>query len=178
MTKNSNDPVEQKSHTQKPGRQIFSGHRFSPKKTSAVYENTSPRSCLRWKPTGKIFTTVGLKWIPTGKMFTDSTTKVGSEPPNGSNEDITNPYECEETLNAPFLKEKKAPAYISSGLGYQLMTPRTISSGLYFNPSPSFAQPVLVAAVQEPIVSTGTPSSTRIDQDTPSTSTSQTIKEA
>ncbi|GKB21792.1 hypothetical protein Tco_0855715 [Tanacetum coccineum] len=94
-TKNSNDPVEQKSHTQKPGRQIFLGHRFSPKKTSAVYENTSPRFCLRWKPTCKIFTTFGLKWIPTGKMFTDSTTKVGNEPPNGSNKDITNPYECE-----------------------------------------------------------------------------------
>ncbi|GKA52818.1 hypothetical protein Tco_0746133 [Tanacetum coccineum] len=43
--------------------------------------------------------------------------------------------------------------------------------GLLFNPSPS------VAVVQEPIVSTGTPSSTRIDQDTPSTSTSQTTQE-
>ncbi|GKC73412.1 hypothetical protein Tco_1119295 [Tanacetum coccineum] len=32
-------------------------------------------------------------------MFTDSTTKVDSEPLNGSNEDITNPYECEQTLN-------------------------------------------------------------------------------
>nr|GEU36360.1 hypothetical protein [Tanacetum cinerariifolium] len=48
----------------------------------------------------------------------------------------------------------------------------------YFNPSPSVVQPVLVAAVQEPVVSTGTPSSTRIDQDTPSTSTSQTTQEA
>nr|GEU38603.1 hypothetical protein [Tanacetum cinerariifolium] len=38
-------------------------------------------------------------WIPTGKMFTDCTTKVDSEPPNGSNEDITNPYECNHTLN-------------------------------------------------------------------------------
>ncbi|GJT75893.1 hypothetical protein Tco_1042618 [Tanacetum coccineum] len=32
-------------------------------------------------------------------MFTDSTTKVDSEPPNGSNDDITNPYECDQTLN-------------------------------------------------------------------------------
>ncbi|GJY29883.1 hypothetical protein Tco_0405650 [Tanacetum coccineum] len=39
----------------------------------------------------------------------------------------------------------------------------------YFNPSPSVVQPVLVAVIQEPIVLTGTPSSTRIDQDTPST---------
>ncbi|GJX92645.1 hypothetical protein Tco_0347231 [Tanacetum coccineum] len=41
-TRNSNKPVDQKSHTQKPGRQIFTGHRFSPNKTSAVYEKTSP----------------------------------------------------------------------------------------------------------------------------------------
>ncbi|GKD48446.1 hypothetical protein Tco_1277422 [Tanacetum coccineum] len=39
----------------------------------------------------------------------------------------------------------------------------------YFNPSPSVVQHVLVAVVQEPVVSTATPSSTRIDQDTPST---------
>ncbi|GJV40877.1 hypothetical protein Tco_1419317 [Tanacetum coccineum] len=51
-TKNSNKPVDQKSYTQKPGRQIFTGHKFSPNKTSAVYEKTSPRSDLRWKPTG------------------------------------------------------------------------------------------------------------------------------
>ncbi|GJV25186.1 hypothetical protein Tco_1377881 [Tanacetum coccineum] len=98
-----------------------------------------------------------------------------------------------------------APEHISPGLGHQLMTPGTISSGLvpqppsptpnvpptkndwdsvfcpmfdeYFNPSPSVAQPVLVAVVQEPVVSTGTPSSTRIDQDTPSTSTSQITQE-
>nr|GEX95999.1 hypothetical protein [Tanacetum cinerariifolium] len=38
-------------------------------------------------------------WIPTGKMFTDYTTKVDSEPLNGSNDDITNPYECDQTLN-------------------------------------------------------------------------------
>ncbi|GJV36201.1 hypothetical protein Tco_1408678 [Tanacetum coccineum] len=40
---------------------------------------------LMWKPTGKIFKTVGLRWVPTGKIFTSSTTKVDSEPTNGSN---------------------------------------------------------------------------------------------
>nr|GEW82566.1 hypothetical protein [Tanacetum cinerariifolium] len=73
-----------------------------------------------------------------------------------------------------------------SGPGPQLLTPGTISSGLvpqplsptpnvppikndwdtlfcpmfdeYFNPLPSVAQPVLVAAIQEPVVSTSTPS--------------------
>ncbi|GKF36868.1 hypothetical protein Tco_0113626 [Tanacetum coccineum] len=57
------------------------------------------RSCLRWKPTGKIFKTVGLRWVPTGKIFISSTTKVDSDPTNGSDEDITNQYECEQTLD-------------------------------------------------------------------------------
>ncbi|GKA83918.1 hypothetical protein Tco_0805513 [Tanacetum coccineum] len=71
-TRNSNKPVDQKSHTQKPGRQIFTGHRFSPNKTSAVYEKTSPRSDL---------------------------SKVDSEPPHGSNVDIPNIHECKQTLD-------------------------------------------------------------------------------
>ncbi|GJT36667.1 hypothetical protein Tco_0927086 [Tanacetum coccineum] len=58
-----------------------------------------PKAQLWWKPTGKIFKTVGLKWIPTGKIFTSSTTKVDSEPTNGSNDDITNQYECKQTLD-------------------------------------------------------------------------------
>nr|GEU51987.1 retrovirus-related Pol polyprotein from transposon TNT 1-94 [Tanacetum cinerariifolium] len=57
------------------------------------------RSCLRWKPTSKIFKTVGLRWVPTGRILTSSTTKVDSEPLNGSNADITNQYECEQTLD-------------------------------------------------------------------------------
>ncbi|GJX21757.1 hypothetical protein Tco_0226202 [Tanacetum coccineum] len=80
-TRNNTKPVEPKSHTQKPSRQIAIGQRFSPKKSSAVHEKpNTPRSCLRWKPTGRIFKIAGLRWIPTGKMFTDNTTKVDSEP--------------------------------------------------------------------------------------------------
>ncbi|GKD06252.1 hypothetical protein Tco_1181226 [Tanacetum coccineum] len=71
-TTNSNKPVDQKSHTQKPGRQIFIGHRFSPNTTSAVYEKTSPRSDL---------------------------SKVDSEPPHGSNVDIHNIHACKQTLD-------------------------------------------------------------------------------
>ncbi|GJT80622.1 hypothetical protein Tco_1054964 [Tanacetum coccineum] len=93
-TRNSNKPVDQKSHTQKPGRQILKGHRFSPNKTSAVYEKTSPRSDLRWKTTGRIFKSVGLRWIPTGKLFDSCTSKIDSEPPHGSNVDIPNIHEC------------------------------------------------------------------------------------
>ncbi|GJZ95112.1 hypothetical protein Tco_0667315 [Tanacetum coccineum] len=93
-------PIEQMSIAKKPERQVPKGHRFSIKKTSSVHEKIMiPRSCLRWKHTGRIFKTPGLRWVPTRKIFTSSTIKIDSEPPNGSNEDITNPYECEQTLN-------------------------------------------------------------------------------
>ncbi|GKB27541.1 hypothetical protein Tco_0866942 [Tanacetum coccineum] len=92
-------PVEQTSFAKKPERQIPKRHRSSIKKTSVVHEKTmTPRSCLRWKPTGKLFKTVGLKWIPTRKIFTSSTTKVDSDPTNGSDEDITTQYECNKHL--------------------------------------------------------------------------------
>ncbi|GJY33275.1 hypothetical protein Tco_0417744 [Tanacetum coccineum] len=98
-TINSNKPVDQKCHTQKPGRHIFTGHRFSPNMTFAVYEKTSSRSDLRWKPTGRIFKSVVLRWIPTGKLFDSCTSKVDSEPPHGSNVDIHNIHACKQTLD-------------------------------------------------------------------------------
>ncbi|GKE85753.1 hypothetical protein Tco_1559495, partial [Tanacetum coccineum] len=110
-------------HTQKPGRQIAIGQRFSPTKSSAVHKKpNTPRSCLRWKPTGRSLKIAGLRWIPTGKMFTDNTTKVDNEPPNGSNDDITNPYECDQTLNLSAclsLQQHMASADNASGLAAQ-----------------------------------------------------------
>ncbi|GJR56971.1 hypothetical protein Tco_1499133 [Tanacetum coccineum] len=52
-----------------------------------------------WKPTGKIFTSVGLRWIPTGKLFESCISKVDSEPPHGSNVDIPNIHACKQTLD-------------------------------------------------------------------------------
>nr|GFA89567.1 retrovirus-related Pol polyprotein from transposon TNT 1-94 [Tanacetum cinerariifolium] len=46
-----------------------------------------------------MFKTVGLIWVPTGKIFASSITKVDSEPLIGSNVDITNQYECKQTLD-------------------------------------------------------------------------------
>ncbi|GKE73412.1 hypothetical protein Tco_1535453 [Tanacetum coccineum] len=78
---------------------IFTGHKFYPNKTSAVYEKTSPRSDLRWKPTGRIFKSVGLRWIPTGKTFDSCTGKVDNEHTHGSNIDIPNIHVCKQTLD-------------------------------------------------------------------------------
>ncbi|GJR66607.1 hypothetical protein Tco_0012672 [Tanacetum coccineum] len=113
-------------------RKIAIGQRFSPKKSSAMHEKPNTlRSCLRWKPTGRIFKIAGLRLIPTGKMFTDNTTKFNSEPPNGSNDDITNPYECDQTFNvsacttnlsavqASLFNDKMAFVHISSSLALQ-----------------------------------------------------------
>ncbi|GJZ89635.1 hypothetical protein Tco_0661417 [Tanacetum coccineum] len=99
-TRNNIKPVEMITNVIKPKRWISKGYRISQNKSFVVHEKpNTPRSCLRWKPTGRIFKIAGLRCIPTGKMFTDSATKVDSEPPNGLNDDITNPYECDQTLN-------------------------------------------------------------------------------
>ncbi|GKA38814.1 hypothetical protein Tco_0731365 [Tanacetum coccineum] len=68
-------------------------------KCPAVYEKTSPRSDLRWKPTGRILKSVGLRWIPTGKLFDSCTSKDDSEPTLGSNVDIPNIHESKQTLD-------------------------------------------------------------------------------
>ncbi|GKA04663.1 hypothetical protein Tco_0683783 [Tanacetum coccineum] len=120
-TRNSNKPVDQKSHTQQPGRQIFTGHRFSPNKTSVMYEKTSLRSDLRWKPTGRIFKYVVLRWIPIGKLFDSYTSKVDNEPPHGSNVDIPNIHECNSepphgsNVDIPNIHECKQTLDVSAG---------------------------------------------------------------
>nr|GFA40043.1 reverse transcriptase domain-containing protein [Tanacetum cinerariifolium] len=126
-TRNINKPVKPKSHTQKPDRQIVIGQRFSLNKPSTVREKpNTPRSCLRWIPTGRIFKTAGLRWIPTGNMFTDSTTKVDSEALNGSNEDIINPYECKQSLDrkstsaTPTMTEETIRQLITEGVAAAL----------------------------------------------------------
>ncbi|GJV29464.1 hypothetical protein Tco_1385912 [Tanacetum coccineum] len=58
----------------------------------------TPRSCLRWKPTGRIFSNVHLRWVPTGRLFNYCTGKVDSEPTHGSNVDIPHIHACKQTL--------------------------------------------------------------------------------
>ncbi|GJX96059.1 retrovirus-related pol polyprotein from transposon TNT 1-94 [Tanacetum coccineum] len=190
-TRNSNKPVEPKIHTQKPSKQIVTGHRFSPNKYSDVHEKTNtPRSCLRWIPTGRIFNTVGLRWVPTGKIFTSSTTKVECEPPNGSNENITNPYKCDQTLNvhagpAPQRKERtcapppSTPYVPPSRTDWDILFQPLFDQLL--NPQPSIdpLAPKVIALNVEVVAlaraeSIGSPSSTTVDQDAPSPCNSQT----
>nr|GEV46711.1 hypothetical protein [Tanacetum cinerariifolium] len=80
-TPKRNKPVEQIIVSNKQERQIPTGHSFSIQKTS-----------------------VGLRWVPTRRILTSSTTKVYSDPLNGSNADITNQYECEQILDVSAVK--------------------------------------------------------------------------
>ncbi|GJW16860.1 copia protein [Tanacetum coccineum] len=179
-TRNSIKLVEQISNAKKPERWISKGYRFSPNKSFAVHEKTKTlRSYLRWKLTGRIFKTVGLRWIPTVKLFASSTIKVDSESPHGSDKDITNLHECIQTLDV-----SACTLNLDTGLAPQLLTPGYISSGLVQNPSsstpyppPSVVSHVLPATVLISTDTIGTPSSTIIDQDAPSASTSPTIEE-
>ncbi|GJX94847.1 hypothetical protein Tco_0349433 [Tanacetum coccineum] len=81
-------------------KEIFTGHRFSPNKTSDVYEKTSHRSDLRWKPTGRIFQIVVIRWIPTESYSDSAQARFDSEPHIGSNVDIPNIHECKQTLDS------------------------------------------------------------------------------
>ncbi|GJX84962.1 hypothetical protein Tco_0335736 [Tanacetum coccineum] len=70
-----------------------------------------------------------------------------------------------------------ASEQFSSGPGPKLLTLGTISSGLYLNPSPCVDHQVPIIIALDLAISTGKPSSTTIDQDAPSLSTSQTTQE-
>ncbi|GJX81555.1 hypothetical protein Tco_0331036 [Tanacetum coccineum] len=52
---------------------LDNGHKVSPNKSSDVHEKTNtPRSYLKWIPTGRIFNTYGAYVFPTEKKFTSS----------------------------------------------------------------------------------------------------------
>nr|GEU36964.1 hypothetical protein [Tanacetum cinerariifolium] len=194
-SRNNIKPTNRIPNVNKPERWISKGCRFSRNKSFVVHEKPNTlKSCLRWKPTGRIFKIVGLRWIPTGKMFTDNITKVDSEPPNGLNDDITNPYECDQTLISlsgstsnwslnVYEMVKLTPGYISSGLMQNLVSPTPYIPPSkkdyeilfqpvfdeYFNPSSHAVSPDLaVVAAPRAADSAGSPSSTTIDQDVPS----------
>ncbi|GKA88630.1 hypothetical protein Tco_0810394 [Tanacetum coccineum] len=198
QTTSKNKPIEQISVAKKPERQIPKGHRFSIKKTTVVHEKTmTPRFCLRRKPTGKIFKTVGFRWIPTGKIFDSSTTKVDNEPTNGLNDDITNPYECAQNLNGfkEFKSDKQAMTsdHNSSELGIHdhsnepsssKLVPKVVPSADTTDPSKQVLD-LLFGPLYDEFFNAGTssvnksssPTDNSKQQDTPPSATAQSTTE-
>ncbi|GKD60411.1 hypothetical protein Tco_1297920, partial [Tanacetum coccineum] len=128
-----------------------------------------------WKPTGKVFTKIGFSWKPTRRIFTI----VGNRCPlTRITSKLVSPKETIIALViTPALKVFGALCYPTNdgedlGPRPKLLTPGIISSGLYLNPSPSVDYQV---PAPKPAVSTGTPSSTTIDQDAPSTKSSTQV---
>ncbi|GJT65539.1 retrovirus-related pol polyprotein from transposon TNT 1-94 [Tanacetum coccineum] len=155
-TRNNNKPVEPKIHTQKPGKQIVTRHRFSPNKSFAVHEKiNTPRSCLRWIPMGRIFNTVGLRWVPTRKIFTFSTTKFKTR----AKPSLPHLRTDSDILFQPLFDELLNP-------------PSSVDC-----PTPKVIAPITEVVAPEPTASTSSPSSTTVDQDAPSPSNSQTTPE-
>nr|GEW58260.1 putative RNA-directed DNA polymerase [Tanacetum cinerariifolium] len=70
--------------------------KFEKHNTSSSLENNVDAEDADIKP---IYDHEPMTEVPTGMIFTSSITKVYSEPLNGSNEDITNPHECIQTLD-------------------------------------------------------------------------------
>nr|GEU33204.1 integrase, catalytic region, zinc finger, CCHC-type, peptidase aspartic, catalytic [Tanacetum cinerariifolium] len=129
-TTNINKPREQISVPYKQERRIPTGHRFSIQNTFVVQKKTmTPRSCLRWKPTGKIFKIVGLRWVPTGKIFTSSTTKVDSEPLN----DYDNPDLVLQRQDVYSLADADVPSQQELDLLFGPLYDEFFNAG--FNPS-------------------------------------------
>ncbi|GJW26684.1 hypothetical protein Tco_0040495 [Tanacetum coccineum] len=94
-------------------------------------------------------------------------------------------YPLDHSLESAYFDELTTMASENSSLGLALheMTPATISSGLVPNPPPltliDHSAPEVIAPINEVIApvladSTGSPSSTTVDQDAPSSSNSQT----
>ncbi|GJX44837.1 retrovirus-related pol polyprotein from transposon TNT 1-94 [Tanacetum coccineum] len=108
-----------------------------------AFKSERPRiSKPRWQPTGRILKTACLRWVPTGKTFASSTTKVESEPPNGSNADIPNQCESEQALNV------SASTLLSTGTSFY-----PTEEGLRFKPRSSmFKWCLLKITLQAPFL--------------------------
>nr|GEU82829.1 hypothetical protein [Tanacetum cinerariifolium] len=131
-SRNINKFVEPKSHIQKLDRQIAIGQRFSLNKSSAVCEKpNTPRSCLRWIPTGRIFKTVGLRWIPTGRIFKTVGLRNGHMTPGY----ISSGLMQNSVSPTPYVPPSKKD--------YEILFQQLFDE--YFNPSPRAVFPVSAA---------------------------------
>ncbi|GJU64909.1 hypothetical protein Tco_1246744 [Tanacetum coccineum] len=83
--------------------------------TTVPEKTMNPRSYLRWKPTGRIFSNVHLRWIPTGKLFNSCTGKVDSEPTHVSIVDIPHIHASKQTLD---LSSETSAIMVSQKMSY------------------------------------------------------------
>ncbi|GJW88257.1 hypothetical protein Tco_0163597 [Tanacetum coccineum] len=95
---NNIKPAKRIPNVNKPERWIAKGYRFSPNKSFVVHEKpNTPRSCLRWKPTGRIFRTAGHRCVQgfadseasLQVIANDSTNTQGTQEVDWTNDDLS-----------------------------------------------------------------------------------------
>ncbi|GKB99166.1 hypothetical protein Tco_0985303 [Tanacetum coccineum] len=123
-----------------------------------------------WKPTGKVFTEIGYSWKPTGRIFTI----VGNRFPLTR---ITSTKEVplkKSTITSVIIPSPELKVYsrklkASRSIGSNSKVVQIVLCALCY-PTNDGEDLVPAIIAPEPVVSTGTPSSTTIDQDAPSIS--------
>ncbi|GJR83021.1 hypothetical protein Tco_0153806 [Tanacetum coccineum] len=174
-SRNNIKPVKRISNVNKLVRWIYKGYRFSHNKSSVGHEKPKTHiSCLTWKPKGRNFKTASLRWIPTGTLNLSADNTLGPAPQRKESQQVD--QRPEPTL--------LMPGPISLGLvplpvpATPFVPPTNKELEILFQPmfddyfvSPSVERPVSSApTVQDLVILAGTPLSTTIDQDAPSTS--------
>ncbi|GJV92961.1 hypothetical protein Tco_1540774 [Tanacetum coccineum] len=143
-TRNNNKPVEPTSHTQKLNRQIVIGYRFSLVKSSVVHEKINSPRSC-------------LSSGPALHEMTHATISFGLVPNLHS---LT-----------PFVPTSRTDwDLLFQSLFDELLTPLSSIDC----PAPEVITPIAEVVAPKPAASTGSPSSTTVDQDAPSPSNSQT----
>ncbi|GJT41732.1 retrovirus-related pol polyprotein from transposon TNT 1-94 [Tanacetum coccineum] len=121
-----------------------------------VKSKSAKRKKIEWKPTGKVFTSVGHRWLPTGRTFTINGTKcpmtrITSNP-------IVPPKETSQTPVITPNPEVKNPCPLTpyvlpSKNDWDLLFQPMFDE--CFNPPPSIVSPVCVATPLKPADPTG-----------------------
>nr|GEW75004.1 hypothetical protein [Tanacetum cinerariifolium] len=86
------EEARRKTHERNRNSKSSMMHTVSPQ-TTAKDSKPKPRSI------NQTSRSLPSRWIPTGKLFDSCTSKVDSEPPHGSNVDISKIHECKQTLD-------------------------------------------------------------------------------
>ncbi|GJT74582.1 hypothetical protein Tco_1041307 [Tanacetum coccineum] len=160
-----------------------------------------------WKPTGKMFKNVGYKWVPTGRTFTIVGTKcpltrftstkivpprkpvkstiITNKKPSSASQWRPKETNHASSSSAPKIVESRTANHLepNNHMGSKDLLFQPLFDEL-FNPPSSVDRPAPeviapIAEVVAPVLaaSTGSPSSTTVDQDAPSPSNSQTTPE-
>nr|GEV31773.1 hypothetical protein [Tanacetum cinerariifolium] len=151
---------------------------ISPNKSFAMYEKpNTPRSCLRWKPMGRIFKIAGLRgeyWFLNLYEMVRMASEYSSLE-SALHEMIYATISLGLVPNPPPLTPFIPPLRTDCDLLFQPLFDELLNPSLSVDHlAPKVIALIVEAVALKPAALTGSPSSTTVDQDAPSASNSQT----